>query len=271
MSHSDAATQYLEKYLNNLPYLSMDLHRNANLLREIDIRIQREMRYIDEQATQLFPIIINPPLQPPSEEAIHTIRARVRKIKEHFNTSREYSDHKTTIAEESYQLIDKYIRQLDVNIDRFREDIQKSFTDRGEPVTKDLLEYGVPGNCFNNNSSSTANKIELPVEETVDANDDNPPAVTNKKKRPRIIDDDDDNKENIPNSETIRDSSTVNNTIEMAVNPNEPTYCLCNQVSFGEMIACDNENCAIEWFHFGCVSLTAQTAIGEQWFCPNCK
>lgn len=26
----------------------------------------------------------------------------------------------------------------------------------------------------------------------------------------------------------------------MPVDPNEPTYCLCNQVSYGEMIGCDN-------------------------------
>lgn len=24
--------------------------------------------------------------------------------------------------------------------------------------------------------------------------------------------------------------------------PNEPRYCLCNQVSYGEMVACDNED-----------------------------
>lgn len=24
------------------------------------------------------------------------------------------------------------------------------------------------------------------------------------------------------------------------MDPNEPTYCLCNQVSFGEMVACDH-------------------------------
>lgn len=26
----------------------------------------------------------------------------------------------------------------------------------------------------------------------------------------------------------------------MPVDPNEPTYCLCHQVSYGEMIGCDN-------------------------------
>ena len=29
---------------------------------------------------------------------------------------------------------------------------------------------------------------------------------------------------------------------EFPIDPNEPTYCLCNQVSFGEMIACDNDD-----------------------------
>lgn len=28
--------------------------------------------------------------------------------------------------------------------------------------------------------------------------------------------------------------------LDMPVDPNEPTYCLCNQVSYGEMIGCDN-------------------------------
>lgn len=30
--------------------------------------------------------------------------------------------------------------------------------------------------------------------------------------------------------------------LDLPVDPNEPTYCLCNQVSYGEMVACDNPN-----------------------------
>ena len=30
------------------------------------------------------------------------------------------------------------------------------------------------------------------------------------------------------------------------IDPDEPTYCLCNQVSFGEMIGCDNDEVS-EW------------------------
>lgn len=32
----------------------------------------------------------------------------------------------------------------------------------------------------------------------------------------------------------------------MPVDPNEPTYCLCHQVSYGEMIGCDNPDVSIK-------------------------
>ena len=56
--------------------------------------------------------------------------------------------------------------------------------------------------------------------------------------------------------------------LDMPVDPNEPTYCLCNQVSFGEMIGCDNNDCPIEWFHFGCLDITNKPK--GKWYCPRC-
>lgn len=35
----------------------------------------------------------------------------------------------------------------------------------------------------------------------------------------------------------------------------EPVYCYCEQVSYGEMVACDAENCPREWYHLDCVGL----------------
>ncbi|GBP42206.1 Inhibitor of growth protein 1 [Eumeta japonica] len=54
-----------------------------------------------------------------------------------------------------------------------------------------------------------------------------------------------------------------------AIDPDEPRYCLCDQISFGEMILCDNDLCPIEWFHFSCVSLS--TKPKGKWFCPKCR
>lgn len=86
---------------------------------------------------------------------------------------------------------------------------------------------------------------------------------------------------------------------QVVVDPNEPRYCHCQQVAFGEMIACDNPDvsclleshmrcfpssalaltygdccdcvpqCKIEWFHFGCVGLTRRPQ--NAWFCPTCS
>ncbi|XP_031566320.1 inhibitor of growth protein 3-like [Actinia tenebrosa] len=55
---------------------------------------------------------------------------------------------------------------------------------------------------------------------------------------------------------------------EWFYDPDEPRYCLCNQVSYGEMVGCDNPDCAIEWFHYGCVGLT--DAPKGKWYCPQC-
>ncbi|CAD6197105.1 unnamed protein product [Caenorhabditis auriculariae] len=57
--------------------------------------------------------------------------------------------------------------------------------------------------------------------------------------------------------------------LEAPVNPHEPVYCVCRQVSFGQMVACDNKHCPTEWFHFGCVGIDA-TPSGV-WYCSDCK
>lgn len=36
---------------------------------------------------------------------------------------------------------------------------------------------------------------------------------------------------------------------EWSYDPNEPRYCVCNQVSYGDMVACDNEHVSIHIFH----------------------
>lgn len=53
------------------------------------------------------------------------------------------------------------------------------------------------------------------------------------------------------------------------IDPNEPVYCFCNQVSFGEMIACDNPNCGREWFHYPCVGL--ESPPKGKWYCRECE
>uniref|UniRef100_A0A2M4AMG7 Inhibitor of growth protein n=2 Tax=Anopheles triannulatus TaxID=58253 RepID=A0A2M4AMG7_9DIPT len=70
-------------------------------------------------------------------------------------------------------------------------------------------------------------------------------------------------------SQTAREAREETPAAEESVDPDEPTYCLCDQISFGEMILCDNDLCPIEWFHFSCVSLVSKPK--GRWYCPNCR
>jgi inhibitor of growth protein 3 len=45
-------------------------------------------------------------------------------------------------------------------------------------------------------------------------------------------------------------------------------YCICQSVSYGDMVACDNESCPFEWFHWTCVGLKSEP-VGT-WICPVC-
>ncbi|GBO99151.1 Chromatin modification-related protein png2 [Eumeta japonica] len=46
-------------------------------------------------------------------------------------------------------------------------------------------------------------------------------------------------------------------------------YCRCPYDEVSEMIACDGENCLIEWFHFECVGI--MVAPQGKWFCAECR
>jgi len=54
-----------------------------------------------------------------------------------------------------------------------------------------------------------------------------------------------------------------------ALDKNEPRYCVCNGVSYGDMISCDNTFCEKEWFHFACINLSSKPK--GKWYCNDCK
>ncbi|KAN0105254.1 hypothetical protein V8E52_011242 [Russula decolorans] len=57
---------------------------------------------------------------------------------------------------------------------------------------------------------------------------------------------------------------------DAAADPNEPKYCYCNRVSFGNMVACDYPQCKREWFHLDCVGLT-ELPQSRTWYCRDCE
>lgn len=49
----------------------------------------------------------------------------------------------------------------------------------------------------------------------------------------------------------------------------EEKYCYCSGPDEGQMIACENSDCAIEWFHTSCLMIT--TIPRGKWYCPDCR
>nr|POE88121.1 inhibitor of growth protein 3 [Quercus suber] len=66
-------------------------------------------------------------------------------------------------------------------------------------------------------------------------------------------------------------TATAVDPIEEDIDPDEPRYCVCGDVSWGTMIACDNEDCEKEWFHLSCVGLSELPPRRTKWYCPDCR
>ncbi|RMZ67254.1 PHD finger domain [Pyrenophora seminiperda CCB06] len=56
------------------------------------------------------------------------------------------------------------------------------------------------------------------------------------------------------------------------IDPNEPKYCVCDDISYGPMISCDN-HCDKEWFHLPCMNMTEEDIPSRRakWYCPDCR
>ena len=126
-----------------------------------------------------------------------------------------WGDEKMSLAIQAYDMVDNRIRQLDLDLRRFEQELAT------DPKFKESLEK-LRGDDSGANVGSGR-----------------------KKKATNVAD------------------------LDVEVDPNEPLYCICRRVSFGEMIACDNDDCPIEWFHYGCVGFT-DNKIPSSWRCPKC-
>lgn len=50
----------------------------------------------------------------------------------------------------------------------------------------------------------------------------------------------------------------------------ERVWCYCKKGEEGDMIACDNDACPIQWFHLSCLKLTLADVPKGKWYCKEC-
>lgn len=66
------------------------------------------------------------------------------------------------------------------------------------------------------------------------------------------------------------DPPLVSTSVGVQTNIPVDVWCICRKPDDGrKMIACENPQCKIEWFHMNCVGLTRSPK--DDWFCANCR
>jgi hypothetical protein len=235
-----SASLYLEHYLESIEGVPFEMHRIFTLMRELDEKTGNILKDVDDQTKQY-------------EEDVSSLdmperNTRLKSIEALHKKAREHADEKVSLATQTYEMIDKHIRRLDSDLARFEADL------------KDKESNHTPG------ALETVTEIQKPSKGDKAG-----------KKRPRKMKKESEKTRRKKQKKTRADVTgtspllpgATEMALDMPVDPNEPTYCLCQQVSYGEMVGCDNYDCPIEWFHFQCVGLTEKPK--GKWYCPTCS
>lgn len=225
---------YLEHYLDSLETLPGELKKNFTKMHDKDVLNKDIMVQIDGASDEYLRKVRD--LSPTKR------KAEMEKIQHMFKRARELSDEKVNIAVQTYELVDKQIRKLDSDLAKFESEMK----DKGRISQTESEEEEV------------VNKKKL------------------KDKKKKGMKEEDRKKKKAKKTESLSagplasyvGSGVPQEVLDMPVDPNEPTYCTCQQVSYGEMIGCDNQDCPIEWFHFGCMDLSHKPK--GKWYCPKC-
>ncbi|KAI8329336.1 hypothetical protein BC941DRAFT_443267 [Chlamydoabsidia padenii] len=167
----------------------------------------------------------------------------IRRIQRDYDKLEELSNERIQLAETALRLVDRHLKKLGHDLD---------LLDKTNPEYQEPLEM-----------TSLLDPKKHGIEKVL--------ASTS-----AVDDDDDDDEEEddeeayfaamMANRQKKRKKKEARDGEEHA---EEPLYCYCRQVSYGEMVGCDGENCPYEWFHMECTGLDAPPK--GAWYCDECQ
>ncbi|TNM93466.1 inhibitor of growth protein 2 [Takifugu rubripes] len=249
---SQQLVSYVEDYLECVESLPLDIQRNVSLLREIDAKYQDVLKEVDEVFEKYK-----------GEQDVSQKKRLQTQLQRALIISQELGDEKIHVVTQMTELIENCSRQMDSHSlylqgpsepERLSAERRSSLQDPLAPERSSARRPRRQRNSESRESSQPSANGSL-VEDSLEELSNLP----SKEKKSKSV------KKKKRKAKQERDNSPV----DFAIDPNEPTYCLCEQVSYGEMIGCDNDQCPIEWFHFSCVGLTYKPK--GKWYCPKCR
>ncbi|KAI4295456.1 hypothetical protein L6164_035502 [Bauhinia variegata] len=257
---------FVDDYLEYASTLPAELQRLLNTIRELDERSQSMINQTRQRTKYCMGLSshsskkgnryssLNYNNHNTNEEDDAGVEKMRKEIDANQDSALSLCTEKVLLARQAYDLIDSHVKRLDEDLTNFAEDLkQEGKISPDEPAILPPLPI-VP------KSEKRRPLYVTPQSKRLDYRDRDwdrererdfelmPPPGSQKKEYATPLD------------------------VDQPIDPNEPTYCVCHQVSFGDMIACDNENCeGGEWFHYSCVGLTPETRFKGKWYCPTCR
>lgn len=267
---------YVEEYLDLVESLPFDLQRSVSLMKEIDARYQDVLKELEDTYERY------------RRESDSLQRRKLQlSIQRALIRSQELGDEKIQIAGQMVELVENRTRQIDWHSELLHSSQESS--DSYVTTTTSLTTTAASMMSSAAVAPSKAGHHEKKREEVTPGSGGGDKAGGKRSRRQK-------------NGESRESYGGLDHTEEVGVgasrekraktsskkkkrskgkserevsppdlpiDPDEPTYCLCEQVSYGEMIGCDNDECPIEWFHFSCVGLHHKPK--GKWFCPKCR
>lgn len=264
---------FIENYLDCVENLPDDIQRHVSRLRELDATCQTYLREVDDYQELL------------TSDIDSSVRRRtLARAQQSLISAQEIGDEKLQIVQQIQDLIENKSRQLDLdyrNLD-FGKEQETNEPTRESNTNTNITTTGSVNNIDRQPKRprrttkidtlvETANSMDIVMNENrsttlpqnSNGNTKKTTSTTAGKKKKRKA-----RAGNQQNNQQREDTPPPPDD-DITIDPDEPTYCLCDQISYGEMILCDNDLCPIEWFHFSCVSLS--TKPKGKWFCPKCR
>ncbi|CEP11130.1 hypothetical protein [Parasitella parasitica] len=219
--------------------------------------------------------------------------AIIQRIQNDYSKLEDLANERISLAEEALKLVDRHLLRLQRDLDKHDQEHPEYAPEPSIPTRSYTIPHG-------RKNILTETDDTLPEDEAVNNEDDE-----GEEDEYMVQDDGQDEEKEEEESEKEEEQSrpvveekidpkptTVVHTPPVKMDPDiqaiiianrnqkrkkkearesdkdEPLYCFCQQVSYGEMVACDGENCPYEWFHMDCVGLDEPPK--GAWYCSDC-
>eukprot|EP00049_Salpingoeca_infusionum_P004267 m.76364 g.76364 ORF g.76364 m.76364 type:complete len:237 (-) comp12485_c0_seq7:367-1077(-) len=234
------ALVYLEDFVELIEHLPAEVKHSLSQIRSLDLRVQNTLDAVDKKKRKLFR---NAPSM--TEET----RAKATKeIVAEYAKAQKINDSKGKLARDNVELMDRVLKHLDEKLIEFKTDLESAtpnctatLEERSLILDKEASPYSTPFTSGRTASGRQSSRATVT------------PKVQRSASRKR----------------TAEAARSTGGTPAVKEEPVVEQYCICKQPSYGSMIACDNDTCPIEWFHYSCVGLTEEPK--GKWYCHLCK